>query len=344
MNTRMDDVVGEAMDRLVNVEMRFGAGLPRGIIHRLYDAARADQKRPLTTLAVDALMGALTAGDNVLIVTGAGAPPWLPVGETDGPLGAIAIGRALDIALGAKPIFVSEDRNLGPIRATAIAAGLPPMDAGTFAKRSACCLTENFVLDAVEGPRAARALIGKHKPKAVIFIEKGGPNAKGVFHTITGNGRDRTTMASADALAYAASEAGILTVGIGDGGNEIGFGRVTEAVKDIQNFGRVCACPCKDGIATIVPTDVLVVGAVSNWAGYAIAAGLALATGRHDALHDLETEREMLRQCYLAGAVDGITARQVPGVDGTSAETQTALITMLRMIVENASRELSRPF
>lgn len=340
----MDDVTGEAMDRLINVEMRFNSGLPRGIIHRLYDAARAAQRRPLTTLAVEAILSRVSKGDRVLIVTGAGAPPWLPQGETDGPLGAVAIGRALDIALGAKTIFVSEARNLGPIRATAAAAGLPELDEALFNTRSACCLTETFITHPESGPAAARALLDKHRPTAIIFVEKGGPNDKGVFHTITGNGRDRHQMASADALAYAARDAGILTVGIGDGGNEIGFGIIEEAVKDIQPYGRTCVCGCGGGMATIVPTDILMVAAISNWGGYALAAGLALATGRRAALHDTNVEAEMLRQCYLAGAVDGITARQVAGVDGTSAATQQAIITMLGNIIDNAAQELTRPF
>lgn len=340
----MDDIVGEALDRLINVEMRYSSGVPRGIIHRLYEAAREEAGRPLTTLATEALMKAVNPGDRVLIVTGAGAPPYLPAGETDGPLGAVAIAHALDLGLGAKPVFLSEARNLAPVAATAEAAGLSVLPEELFAKRPAAALCIPLALEPEDVKGQAEALVAEHRPAAVVFVEKGGPNARGRFHTITGMGRDRTVMASADALAEAAAAAGVLTVGIGDGGNEIGFGRVPEAVAAIQEFGRQCRCGCGGGIGTVVATDVLVVAAISNWAGYAIAAGISLASGRPEALHDLTVEADMLAACARAGAVDGLNGRQMKGVDGTSAETQIAIMTMIRNIAENARRPLHRAF
>jgi hypothetical protein len=101
----VDQITCEYIGSLVNIEMRFGEGLPRGVTHRLYDAARAAQGDvPLTFLAADGLRRAINRGDHVLVVTGAGSAPWLPKGETDGPPGAAAIARALETGLGAKPI------------------------------------------------------------------------------------------------------------------------------------------------------------------------------------------------------------------------------------------------
>lgn len=339
----LDAAVGEAIDSLVQVEMRFASGLPRGVIHRLYDAAREWQKAPLSMLAAQALMRRVSRGDRVLIVTGAGAPPWLPHGETDGPLGAAALARALDLGLGAKPVLVSEARNMPAIVATTEAAGLAVLDPQAFASRGACATTELFTLGE-GGPADARALIGKHRPTAVIFVEKGGPNRKGVFHTVTGSGRGRDLMASADALAEAAREAGALTIGIGDGGNEIGFGAVADRVAGIQPFGRVCACPCQGGIATVVETDILVVAAISNWGAYGVVAALACALGRADVLHGVGEEARMLESCVRLGAVDGILARPVMGVDGTNAASQEALIVLLHNLVANATSVQQRPF
>ena len=112
----MDATTCEYIDRLITIEMRFGEGLPRGVTHQMYDAAREAQGgMPLSLLAAQGLINALGSGDHVLVVTGAGMAPWLPKGETDGPPGAAAIARALDIGLGAKPIMIAEERNMAPV-------------------------------------------------------------------------------------------------------------------------------------------------------------------------------------------------------------------------------------
>ncbi|XP_025032528.1 D-glutamate cyclase, mitochondrial isoform X2 [Python bivittatus] len=59
---------------------------------------------------------------------------------------------------------------------------------------------------------------------------------------------------------------GITTTGIGDGGNELGMGKVKEAVKKHIKNGDVIACD--------VEADFAVIAGVSNWGGYAIACGL----------------------------------------------------------------------
>jgi len=83
----MPEIIGENVDRLCTVEMR-PQGMPRGKIHRLYEAARRKQNgRPLTLLAAEKLRAAVKPGDYVILATGAGVPPWMPAGETDGPVG-----------------------------------------------------------------------------------------------------------------------------------------------------------------------------------------------------------------------------------------------------------------
>jgi len=83
----IDEIVGDSIDRAVNIEMRFRAGLPRGVTYPLYEAARKKQKKPLTWLAAKLLKDKVKPGQHVFVVTGAGTPPGLPAGETDGPQG-----------------------------------------------------------------------------------------------------------------------------------------------------------------------------------------------------------------------------------------------------------------
>src|SRR5262249_22583959 len=98
----------------------------------------------------------------------------------------------------------------------------------------------------------------------------------------------------------------------------------------------VCQCPCGQGMASFVATDVLVPASVSNWGAYGIEAGLAILRGRRDLFHDASTERAMLQACAAAGAVDGLTSRQILAVDGTSAETQVAVVTLLAELIAKA--------
>jgi hypothetical protein len=88
------EIVGDSIDRAVNIEMRFRAGLPLGVTYPLYEAARKKQKKPLTWLAAKLPKDSVKAGDHVFVITGAGTLPGLPAGETDGPPGAAAIELA----------------------------------------------------------------------------------------------------------------------------------------------------------------------------------------------------------------------------------------------------------
>jgi hypothetical protein len=340
----MDETMGEYVDRAVNIEMRYGGGLPRGVTHRLYDAARAAQGAPLTWLAAKALHERVKAGDRVLVVTGAGSWPWLPKGETDGPLGAAAIAHALDAALGAKPVVVAEERNMGPVLAATEAAGLMTADDALFAARTGVVLPSPFPLGSAAGEAEALRLMDVHKPAAIVFVEKAGVNQKGLFHSILGTSRTDGMMANAHHLVPLAKARDVVTIGIGDGGNEIGFGMVVEAVRDIQPFGRVSKNPADGGVATVTATDVLVSAAVSNWGAYGVAAMLAALVRNPDALHGVDAERRMLIDCVKAGGMDGAVAKMVPLVDGTSPEVQTGLLTILHEIVRNGLKTFERPF
>lgn len=341
----MPEIIAEYIDRLVNVEMRFGSGLPRGVTHRIYDAARAEQGKPLTYLAAKGLKDRVKPGDYVFIVTGAGLDPGLPWGETDGPLGAAAVARAVGLGLGGRPVAITERRNLEPVRGAFDAAAFTLMDDDMVAgRRTYCAAYRTFPGGLEADERVCLEAVEKFRPAAMVFVEKGGVNDKGVYHSITGTGRSTDKMGNAHLLVEMAKKTGAFTVGIGDGGNEIGFGRIVAAIREIQPYGRRCQCPCGGGVATVVPADVLVAAAVSNWGGYGVAAALAVLLKDPGVLHDEETEALMLHRCVANGGFDGAYGAQVPMVDGTSAQVQVSMITMLRQIVTNGLKSMSREF
>ncbi len=342
----MSEIVGENIDRLCSIEMRFKPtpnGLPAGVMARLFDAARAAQPAPMSYLAAKGLVEHVKRGDAVFVITGAGTPPFMPKGETDGPPGAASVARAVDVALGAKPVVICEPHCMDGVRASTEAAGVSCLPEDWFKVRGARAVALEFPY----GPNTrgyVREAVDRFHPKAMVFIEKGGPNEKGVFHTIMGTAKTDDVMAYGHYFLEEAAARKIFTIGIGDGGNEIGFGKIHAEAKKLQPAGEKCLCPCGSGVITVCETDVLICAAISNWGCYGLAAMLGFLTGRLDALHDEETQWRILEACVRAGAMDGSYARQVLGEDGVPVKTGQALITMLHRIISNASQEMVRGF
>ncbi|HEY1377287.1 MAG TPA: glutamate cyclase domain-containing protein, partial [Gemmataceae bacterium] len=116
---------------------------------------------------------------------------------------------------------------------------------------------------------------------------------------------------------------GRTTIGIGDGGNEIGMGKVPwETIRRNVPQGGVVACR--------VATDHLIVAGVSNWGAYALATGVRLlkrAAADPD-LYDAARERELLRVMVEAGPlVDGVTGERTVTVDGLTFERYAKVFT-----------------
>jgi hypothetical protein len=341
----MAEVVAEYIDRLCTVEMRSPGNLPRGVTHRLYNAAReAQQAHPLTFQAAMALRSRLAPGRRVLFVTGAGGPPYVPHGETDGPLGTVALARAIAVGFEANPVFVLEERHIRPVVAAATAAGLTVVENDPQAATPGTAIVAPFPCGMEEGRLAARDLLHEHRPQAVVFVEKLGPNHRGVVHSVAGYHRDLNTIGSAFWLAEEARAQGILTVAVGDNGNEIGFGKIVDTVRAVLPYGHRCQCPCGAGVACVSETDVLVVSAISNWGAYGIAACLGYLERDLALLQDEHTEQQMLEACVRHGAVDGALGRAVLSVDGAPMQVQLAFLTMLRGIVTSGLRTIDRPF
>src|SRR5207244_9701718 len=93
------------------------------------------------------------------------------------------------------------------------------------------------------------------------------------------------------------------TVGIGDGGNEIGMGKIPWPVirRNIPNGGLV---------ACWVSTDHLIVCGVSNWGAYGLGAGVRLLRGESGEtdLFDPDREEALLEIVVERGRlVDGVS-------------------------------------
>jgi hypothetical protein len=314
-----------SVDRLVTADLReTGSHNQPDLLYDLYRAAREEEGEPLTLAAARALRERIDPGDTVLLVTGAGAPPWLPYGETDGPPGTVGLAHGLARALGARPVLAIEDRSKAPLDAAVRACGLVSVSYETLRERRDAV----SVVSQPEGPEEreafAREAMATYEPDAVIAVEKLGPNRHGEFpqgeHYV-----NRHAMAAP--LFEVAAERDVLTVGVGDRGNEIGFGRIETDVRRIRDHAPEGACD--------VATDHLVVGGASNWGAYGIEAMLALLTETPEAMHSPADESRMLDHCSAAGAADATSHLSRKTVDGTSEATQRGIVALLADTVTN---------
>ena len=84
-------------------------------------------------------------------------------------------------------------------------------------------------------------------------------------------------------------------------------------------------------IASVVKVRHLVVAGVSNWGAYGVVTELARLAGR-PLLHTAEEEEAMVRACVDAGAVDGLTRRAEPTVDGLPLPAHIGMLELLRTL------------
>lgn len=334
----MSEVFGKNVDRLVTVEMKRSGAPHAGVIEKLYEVAFAERGRPLALLAAERLRDTVKPGDYVFITTGSGKPPWRPRGETDGPLGAVSMARAIKLGLGGRPVYIAAEPYLPPVVAASEAAGITPSADRGMAEYDGfypTALVRPFTLDPAAARQQAQDMLDDLQPAAVIAIETLGPNENGVIHSVTGFEREAEFVAHAYHLVETANRRGLLTVGMGDFGNEVGHGRIAQQLMAREPYWGRCKCACQGSTVCHVPCDVLVPAAVSNWGGYAVAACLAFLLGKPDIFQDAAVERRMGIDCVYAGA-EGEGGMKQPWVDGTSPETQEAVVTMLHMLVRNA--------
>ena len=331
------DLVADNIDRLINLDI---SGY--GVIAHLYKAARALQDRPITLVAAQKLQERLQDGGTFFATSGWVMPGTYPYGETDGPIGAATLGRALAIAFGARMVVLTEDRMVECTTAACRAAGLNVLTEDDLAHaprpvhpRLLHCIIVPFPIDDAAAVQETRRLFDTYGPKALVAIEKNGPNHKGRYSMIDGSDNS-DCVAKAGRLFEEAKRRGTLTIGIGDRGNEIGFGAIADVPRKVLPFG--------ENATDNTTVDILLTAAVSNWGASGIAAALAILLGRPDIMHDTATESRMLHRCIEAGAVDGFTCRPIPVSDGMQESTHVAICALLNELVRTPAATINGLF
>ncbi|NOD77810.1 MULTISPECIES: glutamate cyclase domain-containing protein [unclassified Ruegeria] len=329
--TRLDT----RLDQLVNIDMG-----ERGVEH-LFEAARALEGRSLIGAAAEALM-AVPEGGTVVLTTGSVSRAWITpdLGENDGPSGAAAIARALVLARNVTCVMLCEETLLPAIRKTCQAAGLFPvtLEQAAIAKADkslATIVMLPYATDDAGGQAQAEMLLSDLKPDLLFSTERVGRNEFGVYHSMRGidygMGRARV-----DFLFDLALERGIPVVAVGDGGNEIGMGKVADHVKAHVPYGDKCQCGCGGGIGAVTSCDVLVTAACSNWGCTAIAAAMAARAGDAKLLHTPDREALLLETMVASGLINSTHGIVDDSVDGFPRQSHIAVAELCRTIVSRA--------
>ncbi|HJT32879.1 MAG TPA: glutamate cyclase domain-containing protein [Pirellulales bacterium] len=285
----------------------------------------------------------------VAIVTGfciTSAEP--PAAETDGPPGALYLAQAF-IALGIETVLLSDRFGLPLLECGRRAWGLEaeivetPLGAESekrkagdaavdwchrfFASPLGRRLTHLISIERVGPSHTADSLAAQTRGGPCPleqFAREVPPEHRGVCHNMRGVSIDAVTAPAHLLFEAAARDASIRTIGIGDGGNEIGMGSLLwetlRAALTGEHAGRTI---CR------IATDHLILSGVSNWGAYALACAVAGLRSRADLLSgwDGAIQRRLIERLVQdAGAVDGVTGRREPTVDGIPLDDYSAIV------------------
>lgn len=273
----------------------------------------------------------LKGADTVLIVTGFIIRDQL-FGETDGPIGAVSIAKALNI-LGKNAIIITDTYSEEILRVALETVGLDitleiitDNKAGGFSPSRDNSGGENgFDGDNFEG-NFHETILNKYRPDCLVSIERPGEAADGLMYSMTGECIS-SLVPSMDPLFREAKKRGLCTIGIGDGGNEIGMGKIRDYVVD--------NVPDGDIMAASFAADYLIVAGVSNWGAHALAAALSILFGRN-LLYSAETGERLLRAIVDIGAVNGITKQNTLTVDKLGLEENIKILDNMGAVVSQA--------
>jgi hypothetical protein len=226
---------------------------------------------------------------NILIGTGF---PVVKTFETDGPVGAIAMYDAFE-KLGATPTIVC-GRPLS--QALAARYRVHEIRVGDHNRREA---------EALEA-------LQKYQPEVIISIERPGQAIDGGYYNMRGESISEYTACFDSFMNLCECP----TIGIGDGGNEIGMGNVAEALRGLNIIPATTTC------------TELIVADVSNWGAYGLISFLS-AWQQRDLLAEF-VPLDTLRYISELGSVDGVTRVNQLTEDGLDPSEGEAVLRDLR--------------
>lgn len=271
----------------------------------------------------------VSRGRHIGIVTGFFVPDAEPPApETDGLGGAVLLADVLR-SLGHSPLLITDE-----LCADAMAAGLRaagcrgldllvcPLDGGKASQwrdrfwDDSSALTHLIAIERA-GPGYTPEMLRLRHPNGESIVEEFSARvpaaSRGRCHNMRGHDIHDTT-ADLHLLFEDPRSKHIRTIGICDGGNEIGAGQI-----DWGQLRTAIAGEYGDRIACRTRTDWTILAGVSDWGAFALAAAVCCLSESLTPLKDWTSLRleNLLEGAVTRGhAIDGITRRNEPTVDG----------------------------
>lgn len=230
---------------------------------------------------------------NILLTTGFYVAGYA---ETDGPPGTLYLAKALK-KIGFTPIIITD----------------------VFCRDFFA--VENIETVYVESGFDCDKILEKYNPVSLISIERCGENINGDYANMRGISIAEYT-ADIDRLFEEAAKRRVYTVGVGDGGNEIGMGNLKDVISN-----ELSLVPCKTEV-----TD-LIIATISNWGAYGIAAYLSVFE-KQNIFAPYDEIYAYIEYIVSKGSVDGVKKEHIPTVDGYDKAVEKDIIDSINAYIE----------
>ena len=249
------------------------------------------------TFLSDAAKEILNRKGTVFIITGFYIV-YANASETDGPVGAIAISRALK-KMGYKVVFITDKWSFDVMK------GLIDDEDELV----------NFpVTNHSSSESFSNNLILKYSPSVVLSIERASLVKDGTYRNWKGQ-----DISDYNAKLDYLFDQNQYSIGIGDGGNEIGMGNLSEQIKKIKGL------PDNPSSTNV---NNLIIASCSNWGGYGLVAALSILVKQNLLISADEAKKLIIKSVDL-GAVEGLTGKSDYAVDGRDLEDDSVCIVQL---------------
>ena len=157
----------------------------------------------------------------------------------------------------------------------------------------------------------AKEILDKFKPSLSISIERASLMSDGTYRNWKNQDISEYNAKIDYIFQYASN-----TIGIGDGGNEIGMGNLSEEIKKAEGL--------PDNPA-VTKADELIISSCSNWGAFGLICAISEIKSIN-LLPTIEEAKNLIIKSVDLGAVEGLSGEKKYAVDGRNMEDDSSCL------------------